>query len=239
MPIDSYDDGSQYKVYCTQPPPCPGFPYITLGIGNYNAKIDDITVMNSPSPDITVSQPSFSDSSKQYFAAIGYQFADYGFLNRFEVVATRREALNYDPNPAINVEGLNTSMSSTIKNYSILGKLYWDLYRYKFLVPYIQGGAGVSVNSVNSTASDQLPPFTPVVLTSEQSKTNFAWDAGVGIRAVVTKYLFVDLGYEHDYLGSGLQWQVPSFSSSGTPLTLESGSFSSNAYNLAVTFNFR
>ncbi len=241
LAIDKYDDESEYKVYCAAPPPPPGGPYITLSVGSTSEEIEDIAavVTDTSATPVVVAQPSVSETGTQYSAALGYQIAEYGLFNRAEIVYTRRSTLDYDANPALNLIGINNSIDSTVKNSTLLGKLYWDIYPIKIFVPYLQAGAGIARNTVNSTGTSQLPPLTPVTLTTEHAQTNFAWDAGAGIRAAVTKNIYVDLGYEYDYLGTGLQWQVPFFVSTGTPTTLESGSFHSNAYNLGLTYIFR
>lgn len=86
----------------------------------------------------------------------------------------------------------------------------FDLIEWMHIMPYLAGGAGFIVNSTNNyneaALANVTPRFSPHF--NGKSNTNWALTLGAGFDFILTRCLWLTLGYEHvfqggNYLSSG------------------------------------
>ncbi len=141
--------------------------------------------------------------------AVGYIWS--GSL-RGDIEYLANKNLNYAASPALIGSGVpSRQLNAQIKNNTLLANLYYELsgiYRFK---PYITGGAGLAVNSVQATL---LPPVGGST-SGTQRTMRFAWGLGAGMRIGVFSRWFLDVSYRYINLGNKLSMQNQTFNITG------------------------
>ncbi len=216
--------------------------YLHPSLGYAFASVSDIedTTVNTD-PNIippTLSNDSTKDNIAQFGIALGYQFRNSGLLNRVELAYTYRSNFDYNEptfynfNDPFNVN--NTSLNSTIKNQTLLLKGYYDINFGSPFIPYLQAGLGVSRNSVSGSSTATNPFLSPNTVSFNNTETNFAWDAGLGLRLKMNEHVSLQAGYEFDWLGK-LNWTAATFNSSGPSSNpISSDRFFANVLDLGI-----
>ena len=173
--------------------------------------------------------------------AIGYQLRNGGIFSRIEIEYLRRFDFDYNADPLLNFADpvlTTASIRSRVSNQTLLGKIYYDMNFGIRLVPYIEAGAGISHNNINMTGSFTSPITGTIPSTASISHTNFAWEAGAGLRIRATDHLYFGIAYEFDALGK-LSWEVatspPGAQPPGNPLVLSTRDFYSNTVSIFAT----
>lgn len=110
-----------------------------------------------------------------------------------------------------------TSVSATtvrgvtdLSAVSAMANVYWDMFTFANLTPYVGAGIGVSQLTFN---------FTPTLSTAigEQSQIEYGWNVSAGVGWAITPQWTLDVGYRYSgFFGS------PTFDVIGHPVTLES-----------------
>lgn len=177
-----------------------------------------------------VSPDSSISSSMGYDLGLGYQI--YSCL-RTDLTFTYRT--NIDISVLDNVPEIG---KGTLRNYTIMGNLYYDLDYFKSnFIPYLSGGIGFC--SFKGTKSI----YWPVVQQYEFGRTtnNFAWEVGAGLSYRFSKNVLIDLSYQFlglfsaKYTGKYNQPPVGSFNASltGAPTQFK------NIYNNQIQIGLR
>lgn len=218
--------------------------------GKIGAGFQNLSSIENISPPINssmsvppVTSSSASGSVTQWGVGIGYMFQPTGIFSRFEVEYMNRGSISYDANPLLEYPSFITppppsSISSTIHNQTILGKIYYDMQLSDVIFPYIQIGGGYSWSKTEGTGSIENDPFSGSTITNfSNTKGSFAFDAGLGLRFKAGSHFLVDLGYEFDYLGTDLDFTLQT-DLPDHPVQIQSGTFYSNSINLALTYQF-
>ena len=244
-------DLPDYYAYAPSPPPLSekvgsSFSwlknfYITAEVGRSYASInsiDNITDVSEPFAP-PVAKPNEIQAVNHLGVAIGYQLRNSGIFSRIEIEYLNRAKIDYVADPAIifSVTPHPTiNLNSTVKNQTILGKIYWDFNYGIFVIPYIQAGAGIGFNQTKTSGTFIEPPIIPTPpITSETSSSNtkFAWEGGAGLRIKITKHLFAGIGYEFDSLGTA-HWEVAT-DNPNQPLELKARDIYSQTITIGVT----
>jgi opacity protein-like surface antigen len=208
--------------------------YISPNLGYSNVQVTDIsntTVGTGVNPAVAIT--SFSDNTSEWGLGIGYHFRPTGIFNRLELEYMHMSGINYSANPLLIYSSPPpvplSSIDSNITIQTLLLKTYWDFNATPYLVPFIQIGAGVAFNSADTNAQF-TPVFCPAIVSNDStSATNFAFDAGAGLRVLLNEHFSLHLGYEFKYLGNkGITWTVQT-QDPNAPITLESGTIYSNS----------
>jgi len=85
--------------------------------------------------------------------------------------------------------------------FDIMANAYYDINVHKTVVPYVSAGFGIA--RVNAGTLSHSIPTPPNVKINQQGAvtTNFAWNAGVGVKFNFAKDYAIDLGYRYVDLG--------------------------------------
>lgn len=112
-----------------------------------------------------------------------------------------------------------------------------NLFQYKKISPYINGGIGSSFNRTSGYKETALAGVTPRVSPgfANFSTSEFAYNAGIGVDLQLTSQFFVSVGYNYQNLG-----QISSGPGKGTWSTqsLNPGSYHSNEVLVSVSYLF-
>ncbi|MHB1947709.1 MAG: outer membrane protein [Gammaproteobacteria bacterium] len=114
----------------------------------------------------------------------------------------------------------------------------FDLVEFYHIMPYLAGGLGVIINHLNNYNETAFVGVTP--RTSPHfngiSTTNFAGTLGAGLDFILTKNLWLTLGYEHVFVSGHLKSGSGTAAWSGT--TLNFGNVRTDNVFLSLTANF-
>lgn len=166
--------------------------YASLGLGmgtatKFEEKEDELYVSKAPKV-----------KSPIYGAAFGYRFNDYlradinGQYSKFKYSASR-ETGNSSSDGSEN-------LSQSIKSYAIFVNAYLDISNRTIFTPYFTAGIGAARNEPgNLNLKGSGDEFD--VVASGRKVSNFAWNAGTGIKVKVHKN--VDLDFSYTYLNLG------------------------------------
>lgn len=209
---------------------------------NHISNIENVSLPNTAGLPAVV-KGSESERSSSPNIALGYQLWHFPFISpRVEVAYLPRIDLNYDANPFL--QGVDSSINSTIDSHTILFKLYNDFEFCNFpLIPYIEGGIGRSYTKVESDSTINLLPglLPPFVGGSNDRRDTRAWDLGLGVKYRFYRSLFLNFGYEYVFLGDDLKWNI-TYSNPAIVLNpplfvnLKSGNFTSHNFFAGLTW---
>ena len=211
--------------------------YISGLVGQSFIKVGDIH--NDTPPPLSGTTPPVIDTDEDasvthYGAAIGYRFRKSGIFSRVEVNYLYRSSFNYNENPFLKFSPVETQLNSKITNQTLLFKIFYDMDFDSYIIPYIQGGAGVAFNKVSAHSESKINFIPPLIVSkdSRETTTNLAWDAGLGVRVPLGRHVFLGVGYEFDWLGK-LKWETASLDPK-TPFKIKAD----HLYSNSVTFDF-
>lgn len=125
--------------------------------------------------------------------AIGYSWSK-DFRGDIEYLVNKN--LNYHANPVLLNVNTMRQITAQIKNNSLLANIYYDFAGINRFRPYVTGGAGVAMNSVQTN----LIPGGSNTL----RRLSIAWQLGVGFRVAVFSRWFLDTSYRYIRLGNGI-----------------------------------
>lgn len=138
--------------------------------------------------------------------AVGYVWSK---SMRGEIEYLVNRDLTYNANPILTGPNVTArSLSATITNNTFLANLYYDFVfaGYDRFRPFIVGGIGVAVNSVQATISPATISGVPGQVYAQAQKTrqtgSFAWDAGVGFRFSFFTRWFFNFSVRYIFLGT-------------------------------------
>lgn len=215
--------------------------YFTGMLGYSILTVRGIENVSDGGPDNPVPATVKSDASENKFTpgvAIGYQWADCG-LDRIEVAFMPIRNIAYNSDPFL--VGIPSTINSDIDIYPVLFKIYWDFDYGWRLIPYLQAGAGVSLNHTESDSTITIPFLTFLQGSSSNTQGNFAWDVGIGTRFVITPTLLLNFGYEFDSFGFA-RWRIsypeetPPIFTTPIQVKLESNNIYSNTFMVGLTW---
>lgn len=224
--------------------------YITSGVNISFMGLTGIENDQSVFANATTAKSSTSQTRVGPAAAIGYEIRpNGGILSRAEIAYYYRSNFQYNANPFLITDPPQPAdanfINSDIDNNTVLLKVYDDFNFGSPFVPYIQVGAGVAINSIsaNSIVGDissgtQDEPF--VTDSDNHTKVYFAADAGLGARIELNPNFLLDVGYEFEYLGNNLKYNlnytnplIPGFMQQ---VKLTTGIFYSNSILVGITW---
>lgn len=98
----------------------------------------------------------------------------------------------------------NYGYQYSIQQQSILAILKADLFRWKKIMPYVTGGAGLAINNAFNYKEQAYSGVTPRVSPGYQSNatTNFSYILGGGFDVILTKKLWLNLEYNYANYGT-------------------------------------
>lgn len=174
----------------------------------------------------TVATPSQSGTAGAFGAAVGMNFAKWGAPVRGEVEYDYRTDFGYNPNPNFTNAGIPTKSTNTLNTQTVLVNAFYDIDTGTKFTPFVGGGLGVAINSVNGTAS-LLSGANAINYSA--SNTSFAWALGGGVNYAIDNHWSVDASYRYIDLGKA------DFGPSGAVL---SGNVSSNEILAGLRYQF-
>ncbi|MEM7425658.1 MAG: acyloxyacyl hydrolase [Pseudomonadota bacterium] len=118
------------------------------------------------------------------------------------------------------VDGFN-SLDADVSTFTGMTNVWWDIYDLGGWKPYIGGGIGVAVHTVDSSL--------PAGSTGNRTTANFTWQVGAGVGIDVTDNLTVDLGYRFTDLGRPQ-------SAGATPFYIDD--FYSHEFRIGLRYDF-
>lgn len=146
-------------------------------------------------------------------AGLGYKFTDN---IRADVTLGYRGW--YKASASTNVGASTVSGNADTKSFDGFANVYYDIGHFGRFTPYIGAGAGFANNRLD-TASVLVNGVTVASINSN-SRTDFAWQAGVGTAYQITDAVALDVGYRYVDLGK---------ISTGDTLTINGGGSFSGA----------
>lgn len=110
-----------------------------------------------------------------------------------------------------------------------------ELVRLGSVIPYINGGIGMSVNNSETYVEKSLPGITPrnSPAFAGQTRTQFTYELGLGIDVVINPELMLTLGYEYQNFGklsTGAAQQSP-----WATQRLDLGTLNTNTFIVGLT----
>lgn len=107
--------------------------------------------------------------------------------------------LTYEANPVLSGAGIvSRQLNAQVKNNTILANFYYDFDGVHRLRPYLTGGIGLAMNSVQS----DLTPATTDGGSDTKRSLKLAWGLGAGMRLAMASRWYIDLGYRYINLGA-------------------------------------
>ena len=129
------------------------------------------------------------DAASVYGVALGYNVN-----HKFSVDAS----LNHRGVYKSSVRNLNELQKTKFKSTSLMLSGYYTFTQLNTLKPFVMFGLGVAVNDPsNLYAISNLPTGVRI----GKLKTDFGWQAGLGVRMSLQKDYFVDFSYRYVNLG--------------------------------------
>lgn len=118
------------------------------------------------------------------------------------------------PMTAVRTDGVASGQPSRfdarVRSMQFMGSVFVDFAPWLGgalggINPYVMGGAGIAVNSLNGAretlGSGLVPPQPATFFYPAGQSANFAWQAGTGVQWQAGNFLILDLGYA--YLDAG------------------------------------
>ena len=200
------------------------------------AHLKDVALENPQPGDPMIGQSNQNKSVVGGGVAVGYIFKKSGLLSRIEIEYIHHAGLSFNPNPVFIFPFTDPpiiQLNSNINNQTLLAKFYYDINTGTMIMPYVQGGAGLSHNKVESNSSDTVPLPPPLVSPTKLSsstftKTQFAWDAGAGVRLLFGQHVSMNVGYQLTRLGD-LGWRIEKPLDPDDPFILGANKFYTNS----------
>jgi opacity protein-like surface antigen len=129
--------------------------------------------------------------------ALGYSWSS---SLRGDIEYLVNKNLNYIANPVLTGAGLmSRQLNTQIKNNTLLANMYYEFLGLNRFKPYLTGGIGPTMNSVQST-------ITAVAYdnggSATKRKLTLAWALGGGLRVAVFSHWHLDFSYRYIRLGS-------------------------------------
>lgn len=157
---------------------------------------------------------------------VGYRWhQEKKFLPFYQVYFQYRHTNEVDVNGTIEQYSLpeflnyTYSLNYATDLYTINGK--FDLVQENRIMPYVAVGAGVIVTHLTNYTESAIPPVTARISPSFQggTHTSLALIGGVGVDFILTKNMWLTLGYDHVFQDNASTEQGSS-TWSGTKLSL-------------------
>lgn len=122
---------------------------------------------------------------------VGIVGVGYKFSNALRSdVSLQYGSANYKGSYSDDDDKIN--LKQKIKTLAMLVNCYYDINFNSMIVPYVTVGAGVARNDASDLKSS-VAGYTR----SGNSRMNFAWNVGAGLKFDITKNYAIDLGYRY------------------------------------------
>lgn len=167
--------------------------YVTPKIGG---AIQNLDVKTSPDAGVGI------DKSKGAFGggiALGYDFnTRFAVPVRAELEYTAWSSV--DGSKHVEYAGESFKGNGEVGIQSLFANIYYDFHNDTKFTPYV--GAGLGVGFVKTEGKVEWEGVGAVDFGSK-TKTNFAWNVGLGCSYAFTDVISADLGYRYASFGSG------------------------------------
>lgn len=166
--------------------------YVTGSIGGGYGSLSKIDARDS---NIKFNPIKSNESSivPSFSFGMGYHIWDKWFFSRIAVEYTYTPNMGYDASPFLNSSNgplKPSEISAKTSSNLLLLKVYNDFKIQKRWYPYIDGGAGIAVNSTSANGNVLSNPFD-----NTKTNTDFAWTVGTGFNININHHLLAGLGY--------------------------------------------
>jgi len=129
------------------------------------------------------------DESIAFGTGIGYRFNN---KIRSDIICSYRPYFN-DPYSA--------ALKGDIKIFTLIGNIYWDIFEFGRLKPYIGSGIGMSYNKTDAVYSENGTYSELGIIIDGESKTNFSYQLIAGSYVTITTKINMNICYR--YLDAG------------------------------------
>ncbi|HAT6957041.1 TPA: outer membrane beta-barrel protein [Legionella pneumophila subsp. pneumophila] len=218
--------------------------YVAAKIGGQETTPDDQFTVNNDSgfasPFDKDIYTNSSDSSLVLGIGGGYRFTNM-ILPAISVGIYYSHFFNMDINGQVIQYSLpeftNYNYQWKVKSDLVLASVKANIFRWKNLMPFVQGGVGASSNRASQYYENALPDVTPRISPNfaNHTTTVIAYQLGAGLDWEIKPQWLLSLGYEYSDLGKVR-------SGYGTDSwgreTLSSKNLTSNAGTLGFTYLF-
>lgn len=189
-----------------------------------STKEHSVTTFNGAPVDVYSGATFDNKPSYGMYLKAGYRYSRYRF------------GLSYQRSDANNATGVIQQFSFAenyryhydVRTQAILANMSADLLQGKNWTPYVDIGMGVAMNEAYDFSEAPLSGVSsPRSLDyADNSKTDFAWKAGLGLRYNITKVTELDLQYHYVNFGGYQLGQASSNPYQGTGGRLKGNEFS-------------
>lgn len=93
---------------------------------------------------------------------------------------------------------VDPQLSTTVKTYTLMSNVYYDLGNMRGFVPYIGAGVGLAYHKMSALSFDTCGGCSQF----GEDKVSVAWALMAGVGYQITDRMIVDLGYRYIDLGS-------------------------------------
>jgi len=237
---DIYDYDSGLKGGYEVPPPPPPSDrgiYIKGYIGQSNTDVGSIYTDGFATNDFTVHHKDIK-SSPLYGIGIGWRARHWlRFDGTFEY---RGDAafFAHDSYPAGATFPAGTNeYTADVKSWLGLANVYWDIYNWCGITPYVGAGIGWATISVEG-----LKDINNVTSASwygaDKTQTNFAWALYAGASIDVSPQVALDLSYRYADLGSAKSGVVTNAVTGDSYSGVQIKDITSNDFLFGVRYKF-
>ncbi|HCU5989334.1 TPA: SPOR domain-containing protein [Legionella pneumophila] len=218
--------------------------YVAAKIGGQETTPDDQFTVNNDSGfaspfDKDIYTNSF-DSSLVLGIGGGYRFTNM-ILPEISVGIYYSHFFNMDINGQVIQYSLpeftNYNYQWKVKSDLVLASVKANIFRWKNLMPFVQGGVGASSNRASQYYENALPDVTPRISPNfaNHTATVFAYQLGAGLDWEIRPQWLLSLGYEYSDLGKVRSGYG---TDSWNRETLSSKNLTSNAGTFGITYLF-
>lgn len=103
------------------------------------------------------------------------------------------------------IANVERSYNYKVKSWVAMANLYYDITEINAIVPYVHFGLGMARNKTKldttQYSTDTNPPPEGDVYSYKNTKTNFAYKLGLGIRHALNDQFDIDVRYQYSDLG--------------------------------------
>lgn len=233
--IYDYDSGMKggYEVPPPPPPSDRGI-YIKGYLGQANPSVGDFTNERIEAGGFTKVHKDLK-SSPLYGIGVGWRARHWlRFDGTFEY---RGNAVLIAHDRYTGGGGGTNEYTADVKGWLGLANVYWDIYNWCGITPYVGAGIGWATLSVNGLRDDNIPNLG-VAYGADKTQTNFAWALYAGTSIEVSPQVALDLSYRYVNMGDMSSGRVTSYDGLDTYSGMHFKDITSNDFLLGVRYKF-
>lgn len=172
--------------------------YVSAHVGASWMDISEITNTSDITDPATPTQTELEDQTYSFSLALGYDLRKHKIPLRTELSFTYRPELDYNQNETFVSAGTPTTHNSTVGVRSLMANVYYDLQLTPKIKPFVGGGLGLSLQSIEGRLAAHNGSFT---LDYEGGNTSFSWNLMAGLAYQLTPNISLEGMYKYSDMG--------------------------------------